>query len=275
MLAICGAAAAAGVASHILYFNKGEHHMYGVAYIQTFFGSCLAAVTALVQLRDYAISTAIFTTSLVALSYLAALYTSLVIYRLFLSPWTAFPGPWQASISGFWLFTWLRQEDAYYKFQALHAKYGKYVRIGPDTLSISDADVHEAAFGPGTKFRKASWYDGPKPFDSMHTTRDKAMHDRRRRVWAPAFSDKALREYEPKVRAHNHELLGQIRKRENQPVDVSMWFNLYSFDVMGQLAFGKDYEYVPLVTCVVREDLLLTVCTGWSRVANATGPSIS
>lgn len=242
MLILCVAAAMAGVASHILYFNRGEHHMYGATYIQTLLGSSVAAVVSLVNMQGYAVSAAIVSTAMVAFAYLTGIWTSLLIYRIFLCPWTKFPGPWQASISSFWLFGHLSLETAFYKHEALHKKYGKYVRVGPDVLSITDADVHEAAFGQNTKFRKGIWYDGAKPFSSMHTTRDKALHDRRRRVWAPAFSDKALREYEPKVRAHNEELLQQIRKREGKPMDMSTWFNLYSFDVMGQLAFGKDYE---------------------------------
>ena len=244
MLAICAATAAAGVASHVLYFNKGEHHLHSNLYIQTFMGSYLVGVISLVNLQNYGLYAALVTTTAIALSYLSGVWTSLFVYRLFLSPWSKFPGPWQARISGLWLFGHLRQVDAYYKFEAMHKKYGKYVRIGPDTLSITDADLHEPAFGHNTKFRKSIWYDGSKPFDSMHTTRDKALHDRRRRVWAPAFSDKALREYEPKVREHNYELLEQIRQREGQSLEMNTWFNLYSFDVMGHLAFGKDYGWV-------------------------------
>lgn len=241
MLATCAAAATAGVASHVFYFNRGEHHLHSMMYTQAFFAACIAAVVSLVNLQDYGLYAAIGTTTTVALGYLVGVWTSLIIYRVFLCPWTKFPGPWQASISAFWLFGHLTQQTAPQKFQALHKKYGKYVRIGPDTLSISDADVHGAAFGHNTKFRKSIWYDLNKPFDSLHMTRDKAFHDRRRRMWAPAFSDKALREYEPKVRSHNYELLEQIRKREGQPMEMGTWFNLYSFDVMGHLAFGKDY----------------------------------
>lgn len=78
----------------------------------------------------------------------------------------------------------------------------------------------------------------------MHTTRDKALHDRRRRVWAPAFSDKALREYETTVQELNEKLISRVGEFEGKPVDVTTWFNLYSFDVMGRLAFGKDYHMV-------------------------------
>jgi hypothetical protein len=61
----------------------------------------------------------------------------------------------------------------------------------------------------------------------MHTTRDRPLHDRRRRVWAPAFSDKALREYEPKIKYFNNKLVERIRQFGGGPVNVSKWVCLY------------------------------------------------
>jgi cytochrome P450 len=120
-------------------------------------------------------------------------------------------------------------------------RYGKYVRIGPNDLSIIDPQIMEPGFGLQAKAIKAEWYDGPKPFDSMHTTRDRALHDRRRRTWAPGFSDRALREYEEKVQLFNDKLVQRVREHLGGSINMTKWFNLYSFDVMGQLSFGKDY----------------------------------
>ena len=75
----------------------------------------------------------------------------------------------------------------------------------------------------------------------MHTTRSRAFHDKRRKVWAPAFSDKALRDYETTIDRYNETLVQRIADFRGGPVNVRKWFNLWSFDVMGQLAFGKDY----------------------------------
>ena len=242
MLALISVAAALGVLSHVAYFNRGEHHMLGNTYLGTFLLSCAASVAALVNFQSYNISTALTVTSSFAATYLLGLYTSLLIYRLFLSPLNKFPGPWQAKIAGIWLTSQLGNFDSYLFFERLHQKYGKYVRIGPNDLSISDADLHEIAFSPNTTFRKAPWYDGSRPYDSMHTTRDRPLHDRRRRIWAPAFSDKALREYEPKVKMFNDKLIQRVSEHKNGPIDMRKWFNLYSFDVMGELAFGKNYN---------------------------------
>lgn len=78
----------------------------------------------------------------------------------------------------------------------------------------------------------------------MHSTRDRSLHDRRRRVWAPAFSDKALRGYESIVDEVNKKFCDKIGQYEGQPVNASTAFNLYGFDVMGRLAFDKDYGMV-------------------------------
>ena len=241
MILLSAAAAIIGVASHVLYFNRGEHHMWAPTYIQLFTASVIGSIVILTKLCDFTVPAACIATFNIAASYLFGAYTSLLIYRVWLSPLNKFPGPWQAKISAIWLTSQLVKMDCYVTFEDLHKKYGKYVRIGPNDLSITDAELHEAAFGPNTKFRKSQWYDNSRPFDSMHTTRDKALHDRRRRFWAPAFSDKALREYEPKVKIFNDKLVERIKEHGTGPINFSKWINLYSFDVMGRLAFGKDY----------------------------------
>lgn len=34
----------------------------------------------------------------------------------------------------------------------------------------------------------------------------------------------------------------QLAKREGQPVNATDWFNFYSFDVMGDMAWGKSFN---------------------------------
>ncbi|KAI4596579.1 hypothetical protein KJ359_005335 [Pestalotiopsis sp. 9143b] len=52
----------------------------------------------------------------------------------------------------------------------------------------------------------------------------------------------ALRNYEPRVQAYTDQLMQQLSKRENSPVNVTDWFNFYSFDVMGDMAWGKSFN---------------------------------
>jgi hypothetical protein len=47
--------------------------------------------------------------------------------------------------------------DGYLRYDTLHTKHGKYVRTGPNSLSVTDSDVLEAAFDPKKLWRKAEW----------------------------------------------------------------------------------------------------------------------
>ena len=236
-----GLALAGGIASHILYFNRFECHLYGVLYLRTFLLLCTGSLFWLTRVSAFSFAAAFATTSTIAGCYLLGVYSSLLIYRIFVNPVNRFPGPWAARLSSLYMASKLGNSDAYYKLQALHEKYGRIVRIGSNSLSIINPDVMEISFGSHSKVTKTDWYDGDAPSSSMHTSRNKALHDKRRKVWAPAFSDRALKAYEIKVDSFNDKIVRRFAEFQGGPVNVTKWFHLYSFDVMGQLAFGKDY----------------------------------
>lgn len=52
----------------------------------------------------------------------------------------------------------------------------------------------------------------------------------------------ALHEYEPRVEQYTAALIAQIRRFSGQPINAAQWFNYYSFDVMGDLAFGRPFD---------------------------------
>lgn len=91
---------------------------------------------------------------------------------------------------------------------------------------------------------KAGWYDFDWPARSLLSERTFHGHAKRRRLWAPAFSDKAVRQYETKVGEFNDKFMKRIEQGHSTQscVNVSELFGLYSFDVMGSLVFGEDYK---------------------------------
>lgn len=234
-------AAVSGVALHIFYFRRSEHHMYGVRYLQAVLSLFAGAVLCLVKVWSFQPRAAFECVLTHGCTCLAGLYASLLAYRLSWHPLQSFPGPFWARITSLWFCTQIENADAHKKMLALHSTYGPFVRIGSSDLSITDPRGVQAVYGQGSACRKGSWYDEDWPRSSLHTTRDHAWHKQRRRIWSLAFSDKALRGYEPRIRRHNERLLSQMMKLSGQPVNVSHWFNFYSFDVMGDLAFDKDF----------------------------------
>lgn len=89
-------AAAAGIATHVLYLNRSEHHLYGVRYLQLAFVVFCVAVAGLVRIGEAKFADAFATVLAYEGSFFAGLYTSLLIYRAFLNPLNKFPGPYPA-----------------------------------------------------------------------------------------------------------------------------------------------------------------------------------
>ena len=243
MLVVLPAAAfTAGLATHLLYYKQYEFHVNPLRNLQTFFLAVTATVIARNQYFETPIRVATTSTLSLAGLFLAGIYTSLLVYRIFFNPLNKIPGPFFARISKFDAVFRNAKLDGHHQLLRLHQKYGRFVRIGPNDLSVADPDGTQVISAPNSKCNKAPWYDGDNPRLSMHTTRDKALHDRRRRVWAPAFSDKALRGYEGRIKVYNDLLIEKLGEMSGKPVNVSKWFNLYSFDVMGDLGFGEPFD---------------------------------
>ncbi|KAL8644641.1 MAG: hypothetical protein Q9226_007666, partial [Calogaya cf. arnoldii] len=219
--------ATAGVISHIAYFNRGEHHLHGTTYLFTY-TTIYATWTIALHLLGTSLSSAAAQVTAYLLSYFAGLYLSLLIYRSFLHPLNKFPGPFGARISKFFLSTRIKDRAAFRTIHQLHEEYGDFVRMGPSDLSVS-------------KCGKGTWYDLTLPSVSLQTTRSRTEHDQRRRLWSAGFSDKALRGYETRMLKYRRKLLSQIEAFGSQPVDVSKWFNLYTYDTMDDLAFGRPF----------------------------------
>ncbi|EKG20849.1 Cytochrome P450 [Macrophomina phaseolina MS6] len=236
-----GAAALLGVISHIAYFNRSEHHLYATRYMQLLLLTYSLGAFLLTRLNDQPLPSALSSMALLTTSYLTGLYASLLTYRAFLHPLNKFPGPLAARLTSLWLPLHTQRSQAYKTVHRLHQQHGAFVRVGSNELSIAHPDAIPLIYGFGSRCTKGDWYDSDKPLTSMHTSRDRAYHDARRRVWGGAFNDKAVRGYETRVQRFSASLVRQLGAFGGGAVDVSAWFNYLSYDVMGDLAFGKSF----------------------------------
>jgi tryprostatin B 6-hydroxylase len=153
-------AVVAGIASHLLYFHRGEHHMNGMLYLWSLVSVAATAIGVVHKQYGYDFMVAVRMVAPVVGYYLAGLYSSILIYRGALNPLNKFPGPFMARFSSFW---WSvhngTDSHAFLKNQELHKKYGPFVRITPNTLSIAHGDAPELLYGNKSKCRKSDWYD--------------------------------------------------------------------------------------------------------------------
>lgn len=233
-------AAIIGVVSHVTYFCWGEHHLHVVLYVRILFAAVAAMLVVFAYGQGIEMLTALSKTFWLAGSYLTGLYFSLVTYRLLFHSLNRFPGPLGSRISDLWTSAQLSNRDAFKHFRKLHDRHGPFVRVGPSSLSIAHPKCVYAIYGQGSKCTKAAWYDLTKPMTSLQTLREKSLHDRRRRIWSAAFSGRALRGYEKRIQIYRRKLVAHIASLQGQ------LFNLFSFDVMGDLAFGESFDMLEM-----------------------------
>ncbi|CAJ2505022.1 Uu.00g124160.m01.CDS01 [Anthostomella pinea] len=236
-------ATAVGVICHVLFFNRGEHHLHGMQYVLSFGTAVVALSCAPFVIGEKAP----FTSSQVlsaAACYIGGIFLSLLVYRQWLHPLNKFPGPSAAKLTSLWFSTQLGKGDAHTKVLELHEKYGDFVRIGSSDLSIVHPDGVTAVYGTASGCDLGAWYDLSVPMLSLQSTRDKNLHRQYRRIWSDAFSDNAVRGYEERTKSYRARLISHLSQSvsQEQPVDMTLWFNFYTFDVMGDLAFGRSFD---------------------------------
>ena len=234
--------AALGVVGHVAWFNRGEHHLYSTLYFQLFIVVLVISTFVTAYYNDCATTDALRQSSKWFTSFFAGLYSSLLIYRVFLHRLNKFPGPLGSRASSFWLSPSYSRIGPYQKVADLHKTYGEFVRIGPNDLSITHPQATTAVHGLGSPCRKGAFYNSTNPMVSLQSTRDRKEHDQRRRVWSAAFSDQALRGYDIRIRGYRDKLIKRLDEFSGAPVNITKWFMLYNFDVMGDLAFGSSFD---------------------------------
>ena len=94
--------------------------------------------------------------------------------------------------------------------------------------------------------------------------------------------DPALRGYEGRVTDYTYELMGKISTSSGNPMNLSAWFNYWSFDVMGDFAFGKSFNMLKTgknhyaIDWLERSMLLLGLCSPipWAMPVGAIAPVV-
>ncbi|KAJ7074048.1 high nitrogen upregulated cytochrome P450 monooxygenase 2 [Mycena amicta] len=180
--------------------------------------------------------------------FFASLALSIVAYRL--SPWHPLahvPGPIFAKISKWWSVRLLLSGNQHRVLKSLHDRYGDFVRIGPNEVSIIHADAIKSVFGT-SGFQKGQYYepraDPALATRSMLTLRGDA-HANRRRIWNRGMSSESLKEFEGILEKRLVQLLARLDEFANNGkggVDMAAWFSYFMFDFMGDMAFGGGFE---------------------------------
>ena len=230
----------AGAIAYVGYFKRGEHHMNGVTYIKVH-TITFAVLTALLSRIGFTWSEAFMQTILYDSLFFGGLFASLFLFRAFFNPLNIYPGPWLARITSFLMPMSIQKMQMYKTLERFHGKYGHFVRIGTNELSITHPQAIPDIFGAESVCEKGPWYDISRPQDSLLLRRSFAGHGELRSVWSHAFSIKACRGYEDRIQIYRNKFLAGIDDHAGKAVDVNHWLGLYSWDVLSDLSFGHPF----------------------------------
>ena len=174
------------------------------------------------------------------------LFLSLVlpaIYNVFFHPLRKVPGP----VS--WIvFPLLRHFAAVagtmdQQICRFHEKYGDVVRTHPNELSFITTSAWKDIYGAAANLPKVMFFDDGET-RNIFNAEDAETHGRMRRVLNPIFSERGARSLEPTVKVYADKLFAALAEfaREGRFVDMTMYWNLTTFDIVGKLAFGGDFD---------------------------------
>ncbi|RFU25190.1 hypothetical protein B7463_g11145, partial [Scytalidium lignicola] len=238
----CLLAAGVGFLSHVLYYIRGFRDPQTLGIITTHL--LAEGILYGVSLLDKGGSRGFVYATAISISYYAALFTSIVLYRLFFHPLSRFPGPLQAKVSKFYSLI-VAQDGKLHEHQNLWVKkYGDIVRIAPNELLIVSLDAQQKVHTTQSKVDKKNTlynfinYKGVHNLDSIL---DREEHRWRRQVWDKALNTKALETYESYTREVTHTWLDKIVTLEGQPIDTSLYSHLIPFDNMGKMGYSTDF----------------------------------
>ncbi|EQB58913.1 cytochrome P450 [Colletotrichum gloeosporioides Cg-14] len=181
-------------------------------------------------------------TILLGVGLLAVYLLGSAIYSITLHPLADVPGPKICAITRipYWLVA-LRGDDIEW-MKSLHEQYGPVVRFGPTDLSYTAAQAWDDVHGPKVQEKAQEFSVQPVNGVPSILTTNTENHARVRRLFSPAFSERALRQQEPLFRKYVDLFMykiSEIGKDGKEPVEMMQLLNFTTFDVMAELCFGQ------------------------------------
>ncbi|KAL3487620.1 cytochrome P450 [Aspergillus germanicus] len=167
------------------------------------------------------------------------------IYNFITDPLLDIPGPFLARFTRLWL-SYQYATGQYERTNIqLHKRYGRIVRIAPNQYSIDGPSALKVLYGHGSQLHKGDWYLpwGHPAWPNLFNVLEPRSHGAMRRKLAKAYAMSSLVGYEPYVNECTALLksrLGEIAAA-GKDADMGRWFQLYAFDVIGQITFSRRF----------------------------------
>ncbi|CAG8957266.1 hypothetical protein HYFRA_00010688 [Hymenoscyphus fraxineus] len=190
------------------------------------------------------------------IQFLTVSVLSLAVYRRWLHPLAAYPGPFLASISNVWKFYHYMKGNLHVVEQNLHHQYGPILRTGPNTLSFSDPAAFESIYGFNHGFEKGEFYafarDATTGASNTFSARTHAEHrELRRQVVGAALTSSHVHSYRPIVVKHVQHFISKLcaeiptSGKGNGVVDIAKPIHALTFNTLAETIYGPALSSEP------------------------------
>lgn len=185
---------------------------------------------------------------------IAAGLASILIYHVTttLLAWrrlSHFPGPPLASISNLWSFFAVYGGRCNTTFSGAQKKYGKAMRIGPDSIMVYDPETLWQVNSVRSTYERGGWYEsvkfnpgGENVFSELSTE----LHDERKTKLITGFNGKGSMKLEADIDSQIAGLVQYIRSKvlngQGIKIDFSKIMRWFQLDLITLIGMGEAWE---------------------------------
>lgn len=164
-----------------------------------------------------------------------------------------FPGPLLASISYIPMLKRSRSGRAYAEYYDMSGQYGSIVRIGPNDLLTSDAELIRRMSAARSTYSRSTWYRAMRldPYhDTMGSVRDTDVHDALKAKTASGYAGKENPKLAFGIDSQVAALVDLLRKKYTsnadvlRPVDFGKVAQYFTLDSLTSVAFGEPFGFL-------------------------------
>ncbi|KAF8510473.1 cytochrome P450 [Hysterangium stoloniferum] len=176
---------------------------------------------------------------------LLAIGVSVTLYRLSPShPLAKFPGPITYKVSSLRLAQVVLSGRRHTTIQDLHNRYGPFVRIGPNALSINSRTAIGPIYASAQCLDKTRGYNlSMLPGSGLFFMHCRGGHNIRRNIWARAFTNSNLEIFKTVLDKRTLQLTECILSRSQSGlINLAECIEHWSYDFMGDFVFGPSSD---------------------------------
>lgn len=136
-----------------------------------------------------------------------------------------------------------------FPFSSYSAETGDTFRSEPNCVIINSATAYNAIYNNRANVKKSGFYaawNRNSREANIFTAVDKVAHTRKRKIAAPAFSDRSTQSADEFVIQHVDRWCDMMLDGDNQnwsaPKNMAEWCDYLVFDILGDLCFGRSFE---------------------------------